>query len=363
MKKRTREPSDGSSGSTTESVDLATSLPLRRFAYSSLEVSRILGWGGQATVWQASSPHGAVAIKAFPRTHGDSDRAARERRALQAVRGCPFIVELLGSFEAACERPDFQTASYLCLCLELLQFDLYELIDTHGELREAEARFYAACVVIAVEHIHSKGWAFRDLKPENILIDEQGYPKLTDFGCASPITQRRQLPVGTVSYMSPQARVGDGGCACDWWSLGVLIHEMIAADVPFSEMNVTQPEAYPAAVEAAPFEAASTGDVNALTLKPEVVQQCSLEVTSLVSGLLHKDETQRLGCPAAGGPASVRGHAWFEGICWGALLKRRVQPPLAHISASAIRRPADRGAPFHVTKLGKPLRPFTSWKT
>lgn len=108
-------------------------------------------------MWQASSPHGAVAIKAFPRTHGDSDRAARERRALQAVRGCPFIVELLGSFEAACERPDFQTASYLCLCLELLQFDLYELIDTHGELREAEARFYAACVVIAVEHIHSKG--------------------------------------------------------------------------------------------------------------------------------------------------------------------------------------------------------------
>ena len=44
------------------------------------------------------------------------------------------------------------------------------------------ANFYAAQIVLALEHIHKEGVVYRDLKPENILIDNEGYLRVTDFG-------------------------------------------------------------------------------------------------------------------------------------------------------------------------------------
>lgn len=43
---------------------------------------------------------------------------------------------------------------------------------------EDAVKFYIACIVLALEEIHSKGIIFRDLKPENILIDNYGYPRI-----------------------------------------------------------------------------------------------------------------------------------------------------------------------------------------
>ena len=203
-RKRPRESSAGSSG-TSDATDAAeasqtthldnicsTGATTLQYAaapldLAALEITRIIGWGGQATVWQAclrppgrtaatatndsASPEArtptaageaeatSFAVKAFPRGSVDAERAHRERRALQELRGCPFVVDLVGTFQAACAQPDFQTSTYLCLCLELLPFDLYELLDTHGQLQESDARFYAACIVLALQHIHERGCA------------------------------------------------------------------------------------------------------------------------------------------------------------------------------------------------------------
>lgn len=50
--------------------------------------------------------------------------------------------------------------------------------------REEGPKFIFACIVLAIEHLHSNGIMYRDLKPENIFVYEDGYVKLGDFGLA-----------------------------------------------------------------------------------------------------------------------------------------------------------------------------------
>jgi len=47
-----------------------------------------------------------------------------------------------------------------------------------------QTRFICACLVQALETVHSHGIIHRDIKPENLVFDEHGYLKLTDFGIA-----------------------------------------------------------------------------------------------------------------------------------------------------------------------------------
>jgi serine/threonine protein kinase len=47
---------------------------------------------------------------------------------------------------------------------------------------EERAKFYAAEILLGLEHLHAKNCIYRDLKPENILIDDKGHIRLADFG-------------------------------------------------------------------------------------------------------------------------------------------------------------------------------------
>ena len=62
-----------------------------------------------------------------------------------------------------------------------------------GQISDSEARFYAACTVEALQHMHSRDIVYRDLKPENLLIDNMGYIKMIDFGFAK-VRERRARP-------------------------------------------------------------------------------------------------------------------------------------------------------------------------
>lgn len=86
----------------------------------------------------------------------------------------PFIVKM---------HNEFQTDTKLYFVMDFLNGgELFFHLKKEGRFTENKARFYAAEVILALEHLHKNGVIYRDLKPENILLAEDGHLKLTDFG-------------------------------------------------------------------------------------------------------------------------------------------------------------------------------------
>ena len=91
-----------------------------------------------------------------------------------------------------------QDAENCCFLLELCEGgDLGMLLDYTDKQPESSARFYAGCIVLALEALHGKNNIYRDLKPENILLDKQGYVKVVDFGFAKKVADRTYTTCGT----------------------------------------------------------------------------------------------------------------------------------------------------------------------
>jgi serine/threonine protein kinase len=60
--------------------------------------------------------------------------------------------------------------------------EVYSVLKRQKTFAESQAKFYAACVTVAFEHLHRQGIIYRDLKPENLILSHTGYAKLVDMG-------------------------------------------------------------------------------------------------------------------------------------------------------------------------------------
>jgi serine/threonine protein kinase len=113
--------------------------------------------------------------------------------------------------------------------------ELFSLLRLAGRLEEGHARFYSAIVVSAFSYLHERYICHRDLKPENLLFDNEGYLKLVDMGFAKVVRERTWTLCGTPEYLAPEI-IGNKGhnSAVDWWTLGVLLFEMVSGYPPFA---------------------------------------------------------------------------------------------------------------------------------
>jgi len=233
---------------------------------------------------------------------------AQERSVLMELHH-PCIVRLYGT------QQDKKCIYFL---LEpCLGGDLFTLLRTRKLFDEPTARFYAATVADVWHYMHSLDIIYRDLKPENLLLDSKGFLKVTDFGFAKEVVDFTYTMCGTPDYLAPEVIQGKGhGKGVDWWTLGVLIYELLAGYPPFYSRK--QMRIY----------------VKILHANLHFPAHFTKDARSIIDGLLTKRQSERLGV-THGGSESVKNHPFFADFDFDALLQGDMKPPIEMATSSS----------------------------
>ncbi|XP_040976152.1 ribosomal protein S6 kinase alpha-5 isoform X5 [Aquila chrysaetos chrysaetos] len=226
-----------------------------------------------------------------------TEHTRTERQVLEHIRQSPFLVTL---------HYAFQTDTKLHLILDYINGgELFTHLSHRERFSESEVQIYIGEIVLALEHLHKLGIIYRDIKLENILLDSDGHVVLTDFGLSKEFltdeNERAYSFCGTIEYMAPDiVRGGDTGHdkAVDWWSVGVLMYELLTGASPFTVDG----------------EKNSQAEISRRILKsePPYPQEMSALSKDIIQRLLMKDPKKRLGC----GPTDadeIKQHPFFQG--------------------------------------------------
>ncbi|XP_023223649.1 serine/threonine-protein kinase LATS1-like [Centruroides sculpturatus] len=235
--------------------------------------------------------------------------------------------------------------------------DLMSLLIKFGIFQESLARFYITELVVAIESVHKMGFIHRDIKPDNILIDADGHIKLTDFGlctgfrwthnskyyqrngehnrqdsmdpdenwnnechCKSmkPLERKRHSEhqrclahslVGTPNYIAPEVLLRTGYTQqCDWWSVGVILYEMLVGQPPFFANTPAETQ-----LKVINWET---------TLHIPKAANLSKEATDIILKLCCGPE-KRLG---KNGTEEIKSHPFFENVDFNGDLRKQPAP-------------------------------------
>lgn len=317
---------------------------------------KVIGKGafGEVRLVQKDDTGNIYAMKTLRKTDmfkKDQLAHVRAERDILAQSNNPWVVQLYYSF---------QDSKYLYLIMEFLPGgDMMTLLIREDTFTEDATRFYIAESVLALNSIHDSGFIHRDIKPDNLLIDQEGHLKLSDFGLCTGFHRmhessyyqkllegdpsvdlkqpaavatvnvnvninltyrekmatwrknRRKLAystVGTPDYIAPEVFAQKGyGQECDWWSLGVIMYEMLVGYPAFC--SETSHETYKKIMswrESLRFPE----DVE---LSPEAMD-CIRRFCC--------DHEHRLG---RNGIEDIKAHPFFQGIDWDNI--RSTRPP------------------------------------
>lgn len=273
-----------------------------QYKLQDFQLQRELGTGAQSFVKLALHipTQQLVALKVLSKHFYEKRQqvsyAFNEKKLLPCAS--PFAVEYLGSF---------QTENFAYLVLEYVKgVELFEFLhlSTYG-LSLSLTRFISAQIVLFLETLHEQKIIYCDLKPENVMVLPNGYVKMVDFGMTSRLNRHGQklTACGTLSYFCPnklQHKPYD--IRSDWWSLGILLHEMITNSVLFSgpDHEHVLPK-----VMAHKITYPKTSDVDDSLKK-------------LIKNLLHLDPAKRLNV------TQIKAHPFYAEINWAKLATKNI---------------------------------------
>jgi serine/threonine-protein kinase len=197
-----------------------------------------IGSGGTADVYLAwdGKLNRYVAIKILSKTYAsEKNFVARFKKEAQILARLndPNIVAIYdwGQYDN----------SYF-ICMEYVEGqNLEEIIDKQGIISPKVTARYAIQICSALEVAHKNNLIHRDIKPQNIIVTLDGTVKITDFGIAKSLIEDNTKTInilGTAYYISPEQAQGKIlSYSTDIYSLGVVLYEMLTADLPFRGEN------------------------------------------------------------------------------------------------------------------------------
>lgn len=272
------------------------------------ELKKVIGKGsfGKVMMVMKKDTHRIYALKTIRKAHiisrSEVAHTLAERSVLSQINN-PFIVPLKFSF---------QSPEKLYLVLALINGgELFHHLQKEQRFDINRSRFYTAELLCALECLHGFNVIYRDLKPENILLDYSGHIALCDFGlCKLDMKDedRTNTFCGTPEYLAPELLLGQGYTkSVDWWTLGVLLYEMLTGLPPFYDENtnemyrkiLSEPLHFPG-IDIVPASA-----------------------KDLLTRLLERKPEARLG---ANGASEIKAHPFFNSIDWRKLLQRKYEP-------------------------------------
>ncbi|GHO89708.1 serine/threonine-protein kinase [Dictyobacter formicarum] len=205
------------------------------------ELQQLRGRGGMADVYLAYDPHfeREVAVKVFKREDEDLLRRFIREAQLMASLHNPHLMPV---YDTGTCRIDGMNVYYIVM--PYMDGGTLRARIRRSPLALKQACRYLRDIADALDYMHEQGIIHRDIKSSNVLLDADGRCYLADFGIARTSSDSTQLTstgnvLGTVDYIAPELFESNyrADARSDYYSLGVLLYEMVTGHLPFVAEN------------------------------------------------------------------------------------------------------------------------------
>ncbi|KAI7871614.1 kinase-like domain-containing protein [Spinellus fusiger] len=288
-----------------------TSLIDQKFGLSDFNFLAVLGKGNFGKVMLAEEKYTrelyAIKIlkKRFILDNKEMESLQSEKHVFQLANkeNHPFLARL---------HSTFQTETRVYYAMEYISGGDLMMHIQRDKFSEKRAKFYGCEVLLALEHLHKHGIIYRDLKLDNIMLCLDGHIKLVDYGlCKENMWYQSTTKTfcGTPEFMAPEIVLElPYGRSVDWWTLGVLLYEMLLGQ--------------------SPFKGEDEDEIFHSILEDEILYPINMPKNSIsiCQRLLERNVTKRLGSSEEGSE-EIKAHPFFQDINWEDFREKRVLPP------------------------------------